>query len=258
MKKILIGIVVGLILGVAISASVYIVVDWENWADCSKRYGSPELIYSFQSLGVVATFSAVVVAIFGNEIKNIILSGKCVVIPIYEGFLENLGETEGTENPQSQVYECPIKITNTGSRELMDCELKLLSLEYKDDSSKSQFNKVKLGNPRTIYWSNYNDKRFNLREGDSLTKILARIYPNNESATPDGTEKSRMRFSITGGSDKIANRDKKGSWRAIYAIQTPQKTIAKFEMVYSWNGQWFSRMSEMNSNNNSTVSFKKL
>lgn len=257
MKKIIIGVLVGLVLGVTATLTVVLLCNWENIIDANHKYGTAELIYFLtQPIGVIGTLLAVVVAIFGSDIKNRILSGKCIVSMEQEGFTEYLGATEGTQSPKAQNYEATIQLSNAGVRQLKDCELKLLEVEYKDESPKSQYKKIKLSNPRTIYWAQQSDKRFSLRESESATKVLVRIYPNGAVQTPDNSDYSVKRISITGVSDKLKGCDKKGNWRIKYAVMTPEKTIARFQLEVYWNGEWFDRINEMN--NCTSVEFKKL
>lgn len=257
MKKIIISILIGLIIGVIATLTIVLLCNWDNIIDNNHKYGLPELIYYItQPLGVLSTVLAVVVAIFGADIKNRILSGKCVVSMDQECFTEYLGDTEGTQSPKAQHYEATIRLANIGVRQLKDCELKLIEVEYKEDSAKAQYKKLKLNNSRTIYWQQQSEKRISLRESESVTKVLARIYPNGADQTPDNSNSSVKRMSITGFSDKLKGNDKKGSWRIKYAVMTPEKTIARFQIELYWNGEWFDRINEMN--NCTSVDFKNL
>lgn len=257
MKRIIICILIGVVIGVIATLTIVLLCNWDNIIDPNQRYGIPEMIYYItQPVGVLSTVLAVVVAIFGTDIKNRILSGKCIVSMDQEGFTEYLGDTEGTQSPKAHHYEATIRLSNTGVRQLKDCELKLLEVEYKDNSSKSQYRKLKMNNSRTIYWQQQSEKRISLRESESVTKVLARIYPSGADQTPDSSNSSVKRMSITGFSDKLNGNDKKGSWRIKYAVMTPEKTIARFQMEIYWNGDWYDRINEMN--NCTSVELKNL
>lgn len=245
MQKIILGLSIGLIMGITIGILVMLIYDSQLYMYCSNNHMLLEyLYYVFSIVGVFITATAVVVALFGNEIKNKIFAGVCHVTLQPETFTENLGSTSADSSPSAQFYECTIVLSNNGSRWLADCELKVLSVQFKAENARN-YKKNMIKNARTIYWSQPSDTLFTLREGEQLKKVLARIYPDNDSATPDSKVKSEKRLSITGCSDLASQLMKAGFWRVEYAVMTPEKTLNRFVIEYYWNGQWYARASEM-------------
>lgn len=247
MKNIFRGLILGFIIGCIITSIVIFCIDLKPYVDYQVKYSLLEFFYYiFSIVGVFITALAVIVALFGNEIKNHILVGKCEVSIEPETFTENLGHTANEACPASQVYEATVKLSNSGSKWLSNCELRLMSVEYKSDDSQRKFTRINIRNFRTIFWSQPEDTKFSLREGESLSKILARIYPDNDNSTPDSSVASSKRLSLTGLSDIKKSNNNKGIWKIEYAVLNPERIVTRFQVIYKWNGEWFARASEMN------------
>ena len=132
-----------------------------NNVDEKKTYGIPELIYYFsQPIGILGTFIAIVVAIFGTEIKNLFFSPKCIVDLVGDGFDEDLGHTISTANPSAQFYKCTMRLKNTGSKELIDLQLVLKEVLFVSNGKNKKINRSE----NTIFWINPEIKKINLRE----------------------------------------------------------------------------------------------
>lgn len=75
MKKTIVSFVIGIIFGFLLSEVVFTLVSSSDYIDNEKKYGIVELIYYWlQPLSVLGTFLALLVAIFGAEIKNMFFS----------------------------------------------------------------------------------------------------------------------------------------------------------------------------------------
>ena len=112
MRKVVVGILIGLMLGTA--GTLFCVQFYATMlAGMTSEHWPEYLYFLIQSLGVFAMIATVIVALFGNEIKSWIFSGRCEVSIEGGGFREDLGETEDTQSPQTQLYECTLLIRNT-------------------------------------------------------------------------------------------------------------------------------------------------
>ena len=241
MKKFVIGLIIGAIIGISCTLLVWEVLCL-NDLDPTQKYGRAELIYYMsQPLVVIGTFSAVIVALFGNEIKNAIFSPKCRVRVEGDGFAEDLGETINNINPQAQFYKLNVFLENIGVKELNELQLVIKKAEYSQDHNK--FRTVSHGES-VIFWRQPEIKSINLRTSESRDIILARVVPEASLGTPDASQKSPLRFSIT-GINLDPKYSKKGYWRVRYDIQTPHRIINSFVITYSWSGKWFNRLTEM-------------
>ena len=202
----------------------------------------PEIIYYLsQPLGVIGTFLALLVAIFGTEIKNMFFSPKCQVYILGDGFDEDLGQTVSTSAPVAQMYKCALVLKNTGSKELTDLSLVVKEVHFIGENGKSK----KISRfENTLFWLNPEIKKINLREKEERELIVARVWPEASEGTPDNSSKSPLRFSIT-GINLDSKYNQKGKWIVKYSLQTPHKIIKTFEISLSWTGKWWSRINEM-------------
>lgn len=141
-KKIFI--IISLILILAIPISVL----WFYGNISSERqYGIPDLIYfTSQIVVALATLLAVVVALFGDYIKSLIYGEKCDVCLADDSFVENLAQTVNSASPEAQHFDCLLRITNSGSREIVDCQILLKEVKFRSE----QGNKYKVLKKWTI------------------------------------------------------------------------------------------------------------
>ena len=181
-------------------------------------------------------------ALFGQEIKNKLFSPKCTVKILDNKFKEFLGETVNEIAPHALQYTCTLEVENTGSKELNELELIVKEVSFKDNGQKT-FKKFSKTVDPVIYWGAPDIKKINLRQDEKKSVVIARIFPEATNGTPDSTINSPMRFSLTGYN--LLSQNKKGEWKVIYCLQTPQKIIKKITVSYSWDGSWHSREREM-------------
>ncbi len=242
MKKVIVSFVAGLIFGLLLCGCYCTFVTSSGSIDFDKKYGMPEIIYYLsQPISVLGTFLALLVAIFGTEIKNMFFSPKCKVFISGDGFEEDLGQTTSSASPSAQMYKCTLALKNSGSKELTDLALVVKEVHYVNDNGKyKKINKFE----NTIFWGNPEVKKINLRETESREIIVARILPEASEGTPDNSSKSPLRFSIT-GINLDTKYNQKGKWVVKYSLQTPHKIIKTFQITLSWTGKWCSRINEM-------------
>lgn len=242
-KQGIITFIIGLLFGILLYYFYMMMANSFCCVSLKKVYGIPELVYYMsQPLMLLATFGTIIVALFGTEIKNKIFSPQCVTTIINDGFTEDLGDTRSLPNPSVQVYLCTLKLENIGSRELNELQLVIKEVSYAEDNKKLK--KISKGGDSILFWGNREVKKINLREKESREIVLARVYPCAISGTPDGEQKSPLRFSIT-GHNLAQKQSKKGTWNVKYCLQTPNKIIKTFQIKYVWTGLWCNRLSEM-------------
>ena len=202
----------------------------------------PEAIYYISSpIGVAITFIAVIVALFGNEIKNKIYRPRCAVSLVENSFVEFLGDSENSSTPVAQYYDCCLLVKNIGNKEIKELEFVI-----KDVSCAKSNQKLKKVNKfeNSIYWSKPELKTINLRENESKKILIARIYPENEFGTPEQSRKIPSKLSIMGhNADKKYEQNSK--WSVSYCLQTPESIVSNFNIEITWSGKWCSRLTEM-------------
>ena len=242
MKKVVVSFLIGFIFGLLICGLCCICFTSSGSIDYSKKYGIPEIAYYIlQPLSVLGTFLALLVAIFGTEIKNMFFSPKCKVCIAGDGFDEDLGPTASTSSPMAQMYKCAVGLENMVSKEITDLSLVVKEVHFVNENGKSK--KISRSE-NTLFWLKPEEKKVNLRETEQRELIIARVLPEASEGTPDNSSKSPLRFSIT-GFNLVSKYNKKGKWVVKYSLQTPRKIIKIFNISLSWSGKWCSRINEM-------------
>lgn len=211
--------------------------------DC--EYGLPDLIrYTTQIVGSFATFIAVVVALFGKEIRAYIFNEHCKLSLVNDGFTENLGVTKDALNPMAQSYDCTLLIKNDGSKEISDLQIFLKEVHYKYNSTVKKFKPLHKFENKRLYWNVPENLTTQLLLKDKKTMPLFKIYPEDSCQTPDRSVYSSLRMRIIGCTlDEKCS--KYGIWRTVYQIQSSERVLETFECIIEWDGKWFNRISEM-------------
>ena len=237
----LIGLILGLVLGLFILQLLNLQVTY------NQTYGVLEVVYYLVTpIGVLATISAVIVALFGEEMKRLIHREKCSVFLENDNFVEDIYGQDGTTTIESRRYDCSIVIKNIGGKEIEDCSVCLISCKHKEVTS-DKWKDLKIKNRIPLYWAIPSRKKETLLVGESKSLLLARINPDGDQSTPDDYSSfpSERRLSIMGFSPDKKYRHK-GSWEMIYSINTLHNELLKFKLLVSWTGEWRQREKEMN------------
>lgn len=248
MKKILYSILILFYFSFPITAIVFI---WCN--GCPKCCDVPLLIYyTTQVVGAFATFSAVIVALFGTEIRNKFFEEDCSVSLVDNGLTEYLGYSKETSSPCAQHYDCMVHISNTGKSELVGCQILIKEVEYKIDPN-SKYKTIQKYQSKALYWYQPEMYEHNIMVGDSYKLPLFKIYPANSCQTPDDSESARLKLRILGCGTKLKE---KGIWKVKYQLRTKKKILENFEVIIEWNGEWYDRITEMR--DSISVNYKKI
>ena len=243
MKKIITGLILGLLIGV--TTCLFIIDCGGSFIDLEKQCSKPEYIYYLsQILGVMATFLAVFVALFGNELRSLLFRPKCRVSLSKDGFDENLGDTSSSTSPQARYYDCKLYVVNTGSKEISNCELIVSEVSYLSDHQQKKEKKLLTNGHQSLYWVSRDKKKIHLIVGEQRDVCLFRIYPSSTMQTPDGGEESPLRLSIS-GYNLDEKYSQKGIWIVKYKLQDNERIIRRFSVTVEWTGKWFDRISEM-------------
>ena len=254
MKKNLITFLIGVILGIIICLVVFVITT-DNYYDAQKTYGLLEIIYYIsQPIGIFVTFLAVIVAIFNNEIRNIIYYKSCKVTLEKDGFIENLGKTEDSNNPVAQSYDCIVNFHNNGSRELTNVQLQIKSIDHLKLHSK-KYHSLHVVQNQILYWWTSDKKKIDIPVKDTKKLCLARINPASSSETPDGNKKSPLCISIM-GHNLTDSYNKEGSWKITYALYSDNILLKSFILTIFWNGGWRNRLTEMTNEVSAIINYK--
>lgn len=238
-----------IILGVlgAIGLLVMLPICW-MWRSvpisCSKQYGIPELVYyTSQIIGVLAMLCTVIVAIFGQEIKRWIYGEKCSVSIVDGGFVEKLGESADSTNPEAQHYDCSLTLANSGNLEIVGCQLFICEISYKQEVG-GKFKSIQKLTDKALYWRIPEIRSYNLLPGESREFPLFIIYPENSHQTPDNQLSYPLSMKISGV--KLDEKhSKKGVWNVKYQVRSKERILKSFDVLVQWDGTWHSRLTEM-------------
>jgi hypothetical protein len=235
-----------LILGVFIGFTFFGILISIYFGSITKTsYGLLEwMYYTTQVVGVIATLVAVCCALFGKEIRDIIIKERCSVELVNGGFYENLGPNANQSNPIANSYDCCLKITNNGDREISKCELLLRKVQYVEHSG-DNFLELFSSDYKPLYWHIPGRTEISLLVGVSQSVPLFKIYPEDSRQTPDAALKSPLCMRVIGCQVKEIYT-KQGVWKCFYEIRSQSKVLTKFDVVAKWNGEWCNRSTEMN------------
>lgn len=222
------------------------------------QYGLPELIYyTSQIIVAISTLLAVIVALFGDYLKALIYGEKCEVCLVNDSFTENLAHTEHTTSPEAQSFDCSLKITNSGSREIKDCQILLKEVKYRQEPTR-KYKSLKKFDHKPLYWTIPNNISHNLVVDDNLTIPLFKIYPENSCQTPDDSASSPLRIRVIGCQLDNKYTTKSGYWITSYSVQSSSKILCSFDVEVWWDGSWHNRISEMSSSVTAQLKISKL
>ena len=152
MKKwivpLLIGVAIGCIIGFVMGLLALSLFNIKPNNEAS--YGVLEIVYYLVTpIGVLATFCAVAVALWGNEFKNYLFREKSVS-SVTNNFVEVIKD-ENDPNPEASRYECNLSVKNCSAHEISDCCVFLLELSH-GESENSKLKKIKSsGIPARVY-----------------------------------------------------------------------------------------------------------
>jgi len=104
--------------------------------DLSRRISFGEFLYYIASiLSMFATFAAVIVALFKDEIMKWFKRPNVDVSLVNEnGFEENLDLNQ--KNPQAKAYICSLKLENIGNVEALQCQLFISEVRIRKNDKK--------------------------------------------------------------------------------------------------------------------------
>ena len=215
---------------------------WYHTNICrSKSYGIPELIYySVQVVGVLMTTAAVVVALFGKEIRSFFFIEHCKVFLTNGDISENLGETKNSINPQAQSYDCFVSITNDGNRDIADCQVFLKEVWYRNNTD-SKFKRINSYENNALYWRTPDTRFIDLHIEETRRIPLFKVYPQDSCQTPDQSIFSFLRMRII-GCNLMEKYSKQGTWKTTYVVRSKEKILSQFELTFQWSGKWYNRL----------------
>lgn len=214
-----------------------------NTVNLSDYYG-----LLIQAIAAIATFLAVVAALFREEIRSwwkfVKLDYSIPEDKFREVISSNTSNSgDGLNTPiEAEKYLCEMEIVNSGTISSITSEIVLESLHYKSNYSNNKKPIEAMGIP--LNWGKTDESRVTIPpNGKKKIPILELIPPDKESS-PDGNEDTTIpKLMIKGIQTEITEID--GVWTATYLIYSSNSKPNRFKLEIKWNGKWHGRMTEM-------------
>lgn len=236
-----VGIIIGLLVGLFYNQILGIKIEG------GKTYGALEAVYYISSsLLTIFTFLAIIVAIWGNDIRNFFNREKCTVEIEDDSFHEDINGQEDANNITAKRYYGNLLIKNTGNREIEDCQVRITRITYRNGKNEKE-NKLSLQNDVALWVNSQRDVTVTILPGDSKLINIINVFPDSTSQTPDNAnQKMKPRRLETRGYPLKDKYSKRGVWSINYKICTPHKTLKNILVTVTWDGVWHNRETEMN------------
>lgn len=236
--KIAIGVLLAIFIGYAIGH--WIPVSWLKPTVTETPLESKDY-YSIlvQILAAIATFFAVMAALFREEIRRWWEFVEIEYVIPEEKFVEVLNPNIGNDQASSQTieaekYKCSIELTNSGTIASRSSEIILESLQFKANNLNTNESLETLGTP--ITWGNTDEPRITIPPKGKKRVVVLELIPPDTESSPDGSSTQTLPIlSISGLDNDIVNKN--GTWTATYMLYSSNSKSKRFAIEIKWNGQ---------------------
>lgn len=202
-----------------------------------------------RGLALLATFLAVIVALFKEEIRSIWKNVKLNVVIPENPIQESLGKENvnaGDSNKEfitANHYSGKVHIINKGTIPVLNAELYLEKIEYfKKDNSQPKEIEV---SGKAIKWDKEEETKSLIPSNGQKTCELIFIGAPSEESLPDGSESTSKNPSMQIGETEIPKDFQNGKFVAHFAIHSISCKCKKFKTSIEWDGKWHTRLTEM-------------
>lgn len=210
-------------------------------------HGSAELTdpwqacyYVFTIIGSIGTMTAVVVALYKEELMRWINS------PDLEFSLNGsglVGNNDSQVGVAPDYYECSIRITNKGTMIATGCKVFVHSLKYNKNSNRDRLkadNKVQ--NKKQLTWSSGN---VDIPVDIPSDIMLFQIMNPNQLGTPQSGNVNQNPKIVLNGYQLNKDKAEKGLWEIEYYITMKSGNVSKFLLNVDWDGTWSDNEEDM-------------
>lgn len=210
-----------------------IVVTFQDWKDRMTLMGN-----CFSIIGSIGTFSAVIVALFIEEIKNWLYKPVvCIDFSDENGFGESIDED--SDNPKANSYFCDMSFINHCSNEAKQCRLLVKDIKY--GNSVDRLKSIKDRRKDNFV----NEKDFEISLGIPRVQRLLEVNDINGTTTPNvNSNDSNYCLSLV-GVELEKKYQRKGIWEVDYCFISSNCDRHDFRLSIEWDGVYKSRKTEM-------------
>ena len=196
--------------------------------------------YVFTIIGSIGTLSAVIVALYKEELMRWINSPDLDFEKIGNGLVA-INDSQVGVAPDN--YECSIRIINKGTSIATGCKIFIHSLKYNKNRNYDRLksdNKVQ--NKKQLTWTSGNvDIPVNI-PSDIL---LFQIMNPNQIGTPQTGVAAQMPRIVLNGYQLAKDKSEKGLWEIEYYITMRSGNVSKFLLTIDWDGSWSDNEEDM-------------
>lgn len=196
--------------------------------------------YVFTIIGSIGTLSAVIVALYKEELMRWINSPDLEFSLIENGLVAN-NESQVGVAPDN--YECCVRITNKGTAIATGCKVFVHALKYNKNSNRERLkpdNKVQ--NKKQLTWTSGNvDIPVDIPNDIMLFQILN----PNQLGTPQAGSVNQNPKIILNGYQLQKDKSEKGLWEVEYYITMRSGNVSKFLLIVNWDGTWSDNREDM-------------
>lgn len=191
--------------------------------------------------GALASFSAVLVALFKESILRFIHGPRFEIIEPAEGVsLKEVTKDHNTKEVISLYYDVGVK--NAGGGVATDCTIEPCEIKYRANQGNNFHSKKRNTAFSEITWKSENK---DLSSGVTREVRLFEIKPPSKSEYPNGEgAQERCKLSIWGC--RITGIEiRKGEWEITYFIASKNGVQKKFRLNINWNGEFCSNTNDI-------------
>ncbi len=196
--------------------------------------------YVFTIVGSIGTLSAVIVALYKEELMLWINSPDLEFSLLENGLLANFDSQVG-QSPDS--YECSIRISNQGTYTAIGCRAFIQAIKYNKNRNKDRLKALNIiQNKKQLNWTSTTvDIPLDLPSDIMLFQIL---NPNQLGTPQTGAAAPNPKITLNGFQ---LNKDKseKGLWEIEYYISMRRGNVCKFLLSIEWDGTWSDNTEDM-------------
>lgn len=196
--------------------------------------------YVFTIIGSIGTLSAVIVALYKEELMRWINSPDLEFSLIDNGLVANNDSQVGIA-PDN--YECSIRIVNKGTSIAIGCKAFVHALKYNKNGNHNRLkpdNKVQ--NKKQLTWTSNN---VDIPVDIPSDIMLFQILNPNQIGTPQAGNATQNPRIVLNGYQLSKDKSEKGLWEIEYYITMRSGNVSKFLLTIDWDGSWSDSEEDM-------------
>lgn len=193
-----------------------------------------------------ATFFAVIVALFREEIRKLFLYHEILVKPHNVKFLTEVISEPSTlgisddDLKSAEKYELVLYATNIGKIPAKDCLVCIEEIKYRRTDKEEEKDLEIYNIP--LKWIGIQDSKATISK--SAKASFSGLTITNEQKHSKGERSGKSSPFLLIGEQEISKKYKSGIWQIKYAIYSADYEPYRYCIQITWDGKWKSRLSD--------------